>query len=61
MVTKGRPTPFEMADGMKKYLEELRQKPNKEASKMSLIRTGVLDSNGNPKKQICTGGYYIGR
>ena len=54
-------TPFELAEGMQQYLEKLKKNPNKEESKRSLIRTGVLDANGRRKEQICTGGYYVGK
>jgi len=56
-----RPTPYEMAEGMRQYLEELKKNPSKEKCMQDLIRTGVLDQNGCPKEQICTGGYYLGR
>ena len=46
--------------GMQKYLEKI-QKMDKEESKKLLIRGGVLDQNGNPKKQICNGGMYVGK
>lgn len=46
-------------EGMDRYIEELEAmesidpvKAKKEA-KNSLIRSGVLDKKGNPKKQIC--------
>lgn len=60
-MTKTKLTPYEMADGMRQYLEELRKNPSKEEARQSLIRTGVLDQHGRPKKQICTGGYYVGK
>lgn len=61
MVTERVPTPYELAESMRQYLEEFKRNPDKEEAKRSLIRTGVLDENGRPKKQICTGGYYVGK
>ena len=46
--------------GMQKYLEKV-QKMDKEQSRQLLIRGGVLDQNGNPKKQICNGEMYVGK
>ena len=46
--------------GMQKYLEKV-QKMDKEESLQLLIRGGVLDENGNSKKQICNGGMYAGK
>lgn len=43
---------------MQEYLEKV-QKMDKEESRQLLIRGGVLDKNGNPKKQICNGGMYV--
>lgn len=47
-------------EGMQKYLEKV-QKMNREESLQLLIRGGVLDENGNAKKQICNGGMYAGK
>lgn len=60
-MTLMKPTPMELAEGMKKQLNEMRANPNKEKSTQTLIRIGVLDANGKQKKQICTGGYYVGK
>ena len=45
----------EYIEGMKRYLEELKQQPPEQAkdeAKKALIRTGVLTRNGKPKKTI---------
>lgn len=42
---------------MRHYVSEIK-KYNKEQSKEILIRTGVLNKDGTPKKKICTGGFY---
>lgn len=61
MVTEKKLTPFEISVEMEQYLETLKKNPNKHEFKQSLIRTGVLNKKGNTKKQICTGGYYVGK
>lgn len=61
MIIERKQTPVELAEGMQQYLENLKKNPNREESRRSLIRTGVLDQNGCRKKQICTGGYYVGK
>lgn len=45
---------------MQKYLEKVK-KMGTEESRQLLIRGGVLDKNGNPKKQICNGGMYVAK
>lgn len=47
-------------EGMQRYLEKV-QKMDKKESMQLLIRGGVLDENGNRKKQICNGGMYTGK
>lgn len=47
----------ELVEGMKRHIERI---PTLDKSEImnSLIRMGVLDAEGNPKKQICTGDEY---
>ena len=43
------------------YIEKLRTMDREEAkliSKEALIKTGVLDENGNPKETIVTGHFF---
>lgn len=44
-----------MVDKMQKYIENLKKKPQEELyreSRVALIRTGVLNSDGSVKEQI---------
>ena len=45
----------EYMERLDKYASEIKNIDKKTAMEI-LIRTGVLDSDGNPKEQICTGG-----
>lgn len=47
----------EYVKGMRRHVAEIKTY-NKEQSEEILIRTGVLNKNGTPKKKICTGGFY---
>ena len=44
----------ELVEGMKRHIERI---PTMDKSEIrnALIRMGVLDAEGKPKKQICTG------
>ncbi len=56
-----RPTIEEFEQGVDEYLKKLDAMEENEAKKIAretLIRTGVLDSNGNPKEQIVTGDFF---
>ncbi len=43
--------------GMQKHVSKIKTLSS-EQSRDILIRTGVLNKNGSPKKNICTGGFY---
>ncbi len=61
MTTMVRPTIEEFEHGVDQYLKELDAMEEDEAreyAKKVLIETGVLDANGNPKKQIVTGDFF---
>lgn len=47
----------ELVEGMKRHIERI-PTMDKNEIRNSLIRMGVLDTEGNPKKQICTGDEY---
>lgn len=42
----------EYSVGMEKYLNKLKENPNREDAISALIHTGVLDAEGNEKEQI---------
>jgi len=44
----------ELVEGMKRHIERI-PTLDKDEIRNSLIRMGVLDAEGKPKKQICTG------
>lgn len=48
----------EYVQGMKEYAEKIK-KQDPEITKKSLIRIGVLNADGTPKKQICNGDYCV--
>ena len=61
MITTVRPTIEEFEAGVDEYLKELDamdEDEAKEHAKKVLVETGVLDKNGNPKKQIVTGDFF---
>lgn len=56
-----RPTHEEYIRGMQEYINKLRTMDREEAKKISketLIKTGVLDENGNAKENIVTGDFF---
>ena len=61
MVISKRPTYEEYEESVKNYIKELQMMDQEEAKKISietLIRTGVLDENGQTKEQIVTGDFF---
>lgn len=61
MVISKRPTYEEYDESVKNYIKELQMMDQEEAKKISietLIRTGVLDENGQTKEQIVTGDFF---
>ena len=47
----------ELVEGMKRHIERI-PTLDKDEIRNSLIRMGVRDAEGKPKKQICTGDEY---
>lgn len=47
----------ELVEGMKRHIERIPTMDKREI-RNALIRMGVLDAEGKPKKQICTGDEY---
>ena len=61
MVISKRPTFEEYEESVKNYIKELQMMDQEEAKKISietLIRTEVLDENGQTKEQIVTGDFF---
>lgn len=61
MIITKRPTHEEFAQGVKRYIEELKSLNPEEAKKVSieaLKQSGVLDEQGNPKETIVTGDFF---
>ncbi len=61
MVISKRPTFEEYEESVRNYIKELEMMDQEEAKKISietLIRTGVLDENGQTKEQIVTGDFF---
>lgn len=61
MVTETRPSHDEYIRGMREYIENLKTMEREQAKKIArdtLIKTGVLDENGNSKENIVTGDFF---
>ena len=61
MVATTRPSHEEFAKSVKKYIDSLKAMDPEKARQISretLIKTGVLDENGNTKETIVTGDFF---
>lgn len=50
----------ELVESMQQYAAQIPKMDSKDVNRI-LIRAGVLDKHGKPKKQICTGSNYASR